>query len=197
MLFLHTAGWMACVVYCTIPSFWLVVHPYAEYWRARRRSPYRVLLPVWLGMWILVGTVTWPWRRFEIYSTPVAWAPAIVLFLIGVLLYVGGAKHFTKSQLGGRPEVENARTEQRLVTGGLRSRIRHPIYLGHFFEMLGWSIGTGLPVLFLLTAFAVVTGAIMLRQEDRELEQRFGDAYREYQRSVPAVIPQFFANRSD
>jgi protein-S-isoprenylcysteine O-methyltransferase Ste14 len=30
----------------------------------------------------------------------------------------------------------------------------------------------------------------MIRMEDAELEQRFGDAYREYRDSVPAVIPR-------
>ena len=36
---LHTIGWLACVVYATIPSFWLIIHPRAEYWRLRGRSP--------------------------------------------------------------------------------------------------------------------------------------------------------------
>src|SRR5581483_381389 len=148
---LATFGWIACVVYSTIPSFWLVIHPFADYWRAKRRSAYRVLLPVWLAMWILAGAVTWPWRHIQLYSKSAAWAPAGILFVGGVLLYIGGAKHFTKSQLGGRPELEGSCAEQRLVTTGLRSCIRHPIYVGHFLEMLGWSIGTGLLVLFFLT----------------------------------------------
>ncbi len=31
----------------------------------------------------------------------------------------------------------------------------------------------------------------MIRMEDRELEARFGEAYREYRARVPAVIPGF------
>ncbi len=80
--------------------------------------------------------------------------------------------------------------EQRLVTSGIRAHIRHPVYLGHLCEMLTWSVGTGLAVCYGLTAFALVTGAIMIRLEDRELEQRFGEAYREYRRKVPAVLPR-------
>ncbi len=80
--------------------------------------------------------------------------------------------------------------EQRLVTSGIRAHIRHPVYLGHLCEMLAWSVGTGLAVCYGLTAFALVTGAIMIRLEDRELEQRFGEAYREYRRKVPAVLPR-------
>jgi protein-S-isoprenylcysteine O-methyltransferase Ste14 len=41
-----------------------------------------------------------------------------------------------------------------------------------------------------LTAFAVVTGAIMIRLEDKELEQRFGEPSREYRQRVPVVLPR-------
>lgn len=58
--------------------------------------------------------------------------------------------------------------------------------------MLAWSLGTGLVVCYVLTAFALVTGAVMIRLEDRELEQRFGEEYREYRRTVPAVVPRIW-----
>ena len=56
--------------------------------------------------------------------------------------------------------------------------------------MLAWSIGTGLAVCYGLTVFAILTGIVMTRIEDRELEQRFGEPYRTYRNSVPAVIPK-------
>ena len=58
--------------------------------------------------------------------------------------------------------------------------------------MLAWSLGTGLAVCCGLTVFALVTGAIMIRLEDAELEQRFGDEYRQYKRETPAVLPRVF-----
>jgi protein-S-isoprenylcysteine O-methyltransferase Ste14 len=61
--------------------------------------------------------------------------------------------------------------------------------------MLAWSAGTGLAVCWALTAFAMVTGAVMIRMEDAELEQRFGDSYRAYRNSVPAVLPRVFPQR--
>jgi hypothetical protein len=68
--------------------------------------------------------------------------------------------------------------------------VRHPIYLGHLLMLLGWSLGSGLAVLYALTAFAIVTGALMIRWEERELERRFGQQYREYKRRVPAIVPR-------
>lgn len=190
MRLLQTLAWAACCVYVTIPSFWFVVHPWAEYWRSRRRSPYRVLLPAWIGMWIVAGVVTGPWRRLQIYATLGSWIPAVMLFVAGSLVYILAAKGFSAKQLGGLPEVMGQHKEQRLVTSGIRARVRHPIYLGHLCEMLGWSIGTGLAVCYGLTAFAVVTGAVMIRMEDAELEHRFGEDYRTYRQEVPALLPK-------
>jgi protein-S-isoprenylcysteine O-methyltransferase Ste14 len=60
--------------------------------------------------------------------------------------------------------------------------------------MLAWSLGSGLAVCWTLTAFAVLTGSIMITTEDNELEARFGDEYRQYRSKVPALIPTIKAN---
>ncbi len=189
---LQTIGWVAALVYSTIPSFWLVIHPRVKRWRERPRSPYRVLVPMWVGMWIAAGAITWHWRHETFYSAPFAWFPAAVFFAAGLALYRTGSRNFSGAQLGGRPELEPGRHEQRLVVSGIRQRVRHPIYLAHLCELIGWSIGTGLIVVYALTAFGVITGAIMIGMEERELEERFGEPYHEYRRRVPAVIPRLF-----
>jgi protein-S-isoprenylcysteine O-methyltransferase Ste14 len=170
--------------------FWLMIHPFADRWRARRRSPYLVLLPVWIAMWSGMATVTAPWREVTLYRADWEWIPAILLLAMGFLIYSRSGKNFTAKQLGGLPEIDSRNREQRLVTNGIRARVRHPVYLAHLCEMLAWSVGTGLAVCWGLTAFAAVAGALMIRMEDAELEQRFGDAYRAYRNSVPAVIPR-------
>jgi protein-S-isoprenylcysteine O-methyltransferase Ste14 len=190
MGFLATLGWLACVVYSTIPSFWFMVHPRAERWRSRGGSPFRVLVPAWITMWIGMTCLTGPWRRVRIYSTPWSWVPAVCLFTLGIYLYLQAGAHFSWAQLGGLPEVLPNHREQRLVTTGIRSRVRHPVYLAHLCEMLAWSIGTGLLVCWLLTAFAVATGAVMIQMEDAELEKRFGDEFASYRRRVGAVLPR-------
>jgi len=189
---LQTVAWVAAAIYATIPSFWLVIHPRVRNWRSRAQSPYRVLVPMWVGMWIVAGAITWPWRQVTLYSAPVAWIPAVALFAAGFALYKTGGRNFSGAQLGGRPELEPGRHDQRLVTSGIRSHVRHPIYLGHLCELLGWSVGSGLAVAYALTGFAVITGAVMIRHEDRELEARFGESYRRYRQTVPGVIPKLF-----
>lgn len=187
---LQIVGWLACVVYSTIPLFWLMVHPFAERWRARRMSPYRVLVPVWMGMWAAMALVTASWRNVALYRAGWTWGLAVLFFTMGLFVYWRSGKKFSAKQLGGLPEVQGRNREQRLVTDGIRARVRHPVYLAHLCEMLAWSLGTGLAVCWGLTAFAAATGALMIRMEDTELEQRFGDSYRAYRNSVPAVIPR-------
>src|ERR1019366_2116830 len=99
-LLVLTLGWAVCCVYATIPSFWLVIHPWAEYWRSRRRSPYLVLIPVWIGMWVVVAAITAPWRHVQVYSTLWLWIPAVLLVSTGFSVYALALRGFSSKQLG-------------------------------------------------------------------------------------------------
>ncbi len=143
-------------------------------------------------MWIALGITTAPWRHVLIYNTGWTWILAAILFFTGLWLYKSSGEHFSGPQLIGVAELLPSQGEQQLVISGIRDRIRHPVYLGHLCEMLAWSIGTALAVAYALTAFAAVTGVIMIRLEDKELEQRFGEEYRRYRSHVPALIPSLW-----
>jgi protein-S-isoprenylcysteine O-methyltransferase Ste14 len=186
---LRTVGWIACAIYSTTPAFWLLIHPRAEFWRSQRRSPYRILLPIWIGMWALIAAITAPWRGVLIYESKWTWIPAGILFCAGLVLYKLSHSRFTLTQLSGKPEIQRNHGAQHLVTTGIRAHVRHPVYLGHLCEMLAWSLGTGLAVCWALTALAIVTGTVMVKMEDEELENRFGEEYRQYRSTVPAVLP--------
>ena len=146
-------------------------------------------------MWVMVALATRPWRQISIYSSGWAWIAALLLFTTGFLLYAKSGVHFSAKQLGGLPEVHGGNRGQRLATDGIRAHVRHPVYLAHLCEMLGWSMGTGLVVCWGLTAFAMVTGVVMIWMENSELEKRFGEEYRAYRRAVPAMFPRMFVSR--
>jgi protein-S-isoprenylcysteine O-methyltransferase Ste14 len=190
LVFVRTAGWVFAIVLSTVPSFWFLVHPRAEAWRSRRGARFRILGLLWIAIWVAVGAITWPWRHIALYDNPLSWLAAAPFFVIGFYLYYRGRARFSFAQLIGRPEVEGEGFEQRLVTTGIRARVRHPVYLGHLCELIGWSLGTGLAVVYVLTGFAIITGAIMIRMEDDELERRFGEPFRQYRDSTPSVIPR-------
>jgi len=190
MRVVQTVAWIAGIIYSTIPSYWLLVHRNIDYWRARNTRLSRVG-PVWFGLWVLAGAVTWPWRGVALYRSRWLWIPAGALILAGLFIYSRAKQSFTTDQVLGRSELEPHRHEQRLNRDGIRAHVRHPYYLGHLCELVGWTLGTGLVVLVVLNAFAIVTGTLMIRAEERELEERFGEAYREYQQQVPALLPRF------
>lgn len=189
MTILRTVGWIVAIVYSTIPSYWLLVHPRIDWWR-RRRARLALVGPLWLLLWLAAGAITWPWRQVALYAVPGAWIPAAALIAAGLFVYSRARQNFSTDQVLGRSELEPGKHEQRLNMQGIRARVRHPYYLGHLCELVGWTIGTGLVVLWLLLVFAVITGAFMIRSEERELASRFGDEYREYQRRVPAIFPR-------
>jgi protein-S-isoprenylcysteine O-methyltransferase Ste14 len=187
---LRIVGWLASIVYSTIPLFWLMIHPFAGRWRRSAGSPFRVLAPAWFAIWLVFAAITDHWRHVALYATPWSWLPAAFLLAAGISIYVRAGAHFSWSLIAGLPEISSGNHSQRLVTTGIRSRVRHPIYLAHLCELLAWSVGTGLVVCWALTAFAIVTGAVMIRMEDAELEERFGEEYRRYRSAVPALLPR-------
>ena len=197
LVLLRRLAWLACVVYATVPALWLAIHPLVGFWRSWHRSPYRVLVPLWVAMWVVVGAITWPWRDVLLYDDWWAWGPALLLLGFGLWIYHYAKKDSTPAQLGGLAEIRPDYPDQRLITSGIRARVRHPVYLGHLCEMLGWSIGTGLVALYALTAFALITGAVMIRMEEAELEERFGNAYRVYRQRVPAMLPSLRPKPAD
>jgi protein-S-isoprenylcysteine O-methyltransferase Ste14 len=194
---LRTVGWLFAIVLSTVPSFWFLVHSRAEYWRGRRGARFRILGPLWIAMWVAVGAISWRWRHVTLYDSPLSWLAAVPFFAIGFYLYHRARARFSLAQLTGRPEIEGDKFEQRLVTTGIRARVRHPVYLGHLCELIGWCLGTGLAVIYGLTVFAIVTGAVMVRMEDDELGRRFGTPYRQYRKATPAVIPRLVSRAAD
>jgi protein-S-isoprenylcysteine O-methyltransferase Ste14 len=178
--------WMASVFYSSIPFFWFVIHPFAGSWRRMGRSPYRVVLPIWAALILLLGWITWPWRSERLYSSPWMWLPAAVLLLLGLSVYIRVGASFSAHKLSGEPELRPDEHAQELVTTGLHSRMRHPIYVAHLTSLAGWTIGSGLLAAYTLLALSlVVTFPLMIWLEERELVLRFGPSYREYQQKVP------------
>jgi len=98
---------------------------------------------------------------------------------IGILLIIVGWKEIHQS--GGK-----------VFSKGLYSYVRHPQYLGILLITLGLLIQwVTIPALIMwpILAFAYYR---LAKQEESEMEQRFGEEYAAYKRRVPMFIPLFF-----
>ncbi len=72
-----------------------------------------------------------------------------------------------------------------LVTHGLYSRIRNPIYVFSSILLVGMLLFFGWPELMLPVLTAIVVMQLFrARAEARVLEEKFGDEYREYRRKT-------------
>ncbi len=79
-----------------------------------------------------------------------------------------------------------------LLQSGPYRYVRNPMMLGFFLYLLGWVFffneAAGL-------AFWAVLAALLVAEirgiEERELEERFGEPYREYKKETPFIFPRF------
>ncbi len=191
--------WMIAVIYSSIPLFWFVIHPFAGHWRRMNRSPYRALLPLWFAMIAGLGWITWPWHSQQLYSILWTWLPALPFFFVGLRVYRRMFAEFGAHKVSGEAELRPHEQPQELVTTGLHGRARHPIYLAHLCNLAGWTLGSGLLIDYVLLAVnAFITFPVMVYMEERELEERFGESFREYKSRVPLVPwPLFKGNANE
>lgn len=78
-----------------------------------------------------------------------------------------------------------------LTTGGPYSLVRHPLYLGTLLALVGVALFfESLPLLALSLAGFAASHLPKMRREERVLAGRFGRAWAEYARRVPALVPR-------
>jgi protein-S-isoprenylcysteine O-methyltransferase Ste14 len=113
-------------------------------------------------------------------------ALSIIFFLFACLLSWTGVR-----ALGRQWRIDaGLSSDHELVMSGPYRLVRHPIYTSMLCIL--WGTGfliTPLPFLLLSALVFAIGTEIRVRVEDRLLVSRFGDRFRDYQRSVPAYIP--------
>jgi protein-S-isoprenylcysteine O-methyltransferase Ste14 len=121
----------------------------------------------------------------QLFGTPTA---HIVAMVLGYAIVFAGATLVAD----GWRRIHQARREEKLMTGGVYARVRHPQYTGLFLIVFGEGI-VHWPTIVSVAAFPVIVLAytLLARKEERQMLAKFGDAYREYQRRVPMFIPRF------
>lgn len=130
----------------------------------------RVWLPLAAGLWVLVCL-------FQSGPGPHGLARSIGL-LLGLLGLAGVI--IARYTLGRSFSIAAKATA--LVTSGIYSRVRNPIYVSGVIFLVGLVLIVGRPVLLILLLALIPLQIIRARREAAVLEEKFGDAYREYRK---------------
>jgi len=122
--------------------------------------------------------------------------------LVGIFLLVIGGYFRTKARLELRKKagfgslVSTGRLQivenHHLVKDGLYKHVRHPIYLGEILRNFG--IVSVFSSVYGLLLIAVATGFLFfrMRNEERMLIERFGEEYKQYQRTTKRIVPYIY-----
>jgi protein-S-isoprenylcysteine O-methyltransferase Ste14 len=73
---------------------------------------------------------------------------------------------------------------RQLITHGIYSKIRNPIYFFGEIMMVGFFMVLHRPFLLLVPVIAIPIQIFRARKESKVLEERFGDEYQQYKRST-------------
>jgi len=109
----------------------------------------------------------WDWQR----------GLGVALMLVGVA-GIATARY----QLG--KSFSLAPKARELVTRGIYSKIRNPIYVFGGLMLAGFVLVLHRPVLWLVLLALIIMQTLRARREAQVLEAAFGDAYREYRRKT-------------
>lgn len=139
-----------------------------------------ILFVLFLAIWI-TDSFIFHWTDF--LSDKIAWyyhtfPGMIVLILAGYLAWRGLRIVFGET-----------REAPHVITKGVFSVVRHPIYLGAILLYLGQILMTLSLASLALWIFIIIFYWYISRHEEKLLTERFGDAYVQYMNRVPMLFP--------
>jgi protein-S-isoprenylcysteine O-methyltransferase Ste14 len=129
----------------------------------------------------LAGLGPLPWRA------PLLAAGA--LLLLPGLYFLGSSNRLLRALGSG---ANAFRLTRRVVETDMYRRTRNPMSLGYYLSTLGLSLMVSSTLLTLYVLLGIIPAHLFFLKffEERELELRFGESYRQYRREVSFLIPR-------
>jgi protein-S-isoprenylcysteine O-methyltransferase Ste14 len=168
-------------------------------WAQREHSPARRIAitllagPVFLGLlpFLVAGVGTRVDRRLGLPSFRIERVSRVVGGLLAVAGFSLGFWSVIAQLDRGRGTPLPVMPTQELLTDGPFRYCRNPMTLGTILAYLGIAVAAGTVA---GTAFVLGLASSLLaylkRFEERELAERFGEAYLAYKREVPFIVPK-------
>jgi protein-S-isoprenylcysteine O-methyltransferase Ste14 len=172
--------------------FWFVIHPWARWWR--RLGPIRTYLIV-LPPVVAFGTFLFRIRgRLLGADLGTNWSLisiAIAFYGVVAWLELKYWRHLSIATLVGIQELlPTDHRKGKLLREGIYREVRHPRYLSAGIGIVANLLIMNYVGMYVLILLLFPAGYVMVVLEERELVDRFGEEYRQYQREVPRVLPR-------
>lgn len=185
--------WLAVLTIISVPPalfYWYLIHPFAKSWRRLGRSPtYLIVVSLCVAMGYGLWQLRSPLLRTDYGFNPWLTVIGLILYLTAAYIEVQCRKHLKFRILAGAPELSRD-DPGKLLDQGIYGRIRHPRYMSLAFGMTGAALFVNYQGIYLvvLASVPLVYGLVLF--EERELRDRFGEAYVDYSRRVPRFVPK-------
>jgi protein-S-isoprenylcysteine O-methyltransferase Ste14 len=172
-------------------AWWFIVHPFVGFWR---RLGATVTMTLMTLFFIVSVSALFLFRDALIgrdlgASRPLV-AVGIVFIGAGFQILIKRRKYLTTGILAGVPEVHAEEDKRgKLLDQGPYAAIRHPRYVEILFFTLGYAAVSNHVGPYVLAGLTFPIMHVLVLLEERELLDRFGEAYREYCERVPRYIP--------
>jgi protein-S-isoprenylcysteine O-methyltransferase Ste14 len=119
----------------------------------------------------------------------------ITPIIIGIVIVIGGwvVAWYANRKIGTNwsPIIEKTK-RQELVTSGIYSFVRHPLYFSGLCILIGTNIYFCSKWAWIGTGIALITTLFRIPIEEKKLKERFGDEYIAYMHKTKALIPWIF-----
>ena len=171
-----------------VPIFWLVLHTRVEFWRRRVGAAYAVAM---ITAWGSASVLGWMFARHLLEAATVPRGQklaGVFLVLLDVWVLLNVERQLGVDRLAGRAELASG---GEIKTDGYYARVRHPRYAAMMVSTVGACLIAAGPLLWTIAGAWAGVVLLMIRAEERELLARFGPAYAEYRRRVPALVPRW------
>jgi protein-S-isoprenylcysteine O-methyltransferase Ste14 len=193
------AYWLALLAIFIVPyvlAYWFLLHPFARQWRRLGPAAASVIVhSLALLLMVVIFLLREPILRIH-YGVSVSLAALGGVFFL-TACYIGMRRgwHMRFHTVAGLQELSPLQPGK-LVTEGIYGRMRHPRYVQGFLLMAALALVTNYLAVYILCAVYVPAILLVVLLEDRELRDRFGEAYVDYCREVPRFVPRWRKRKS-
>lgn len=184
---------MAVILVVILPLvllFWTMIHLAPRFWQ---RQGMVVTYSAALVLLAVAGTLLYVWRLpFIGADLGTNWAlfiPGAVIYSIGLVVDRNTRRHLDFRTFAGVPELKGEAGT--LLQAGPFAVVRHPRYTMVLVGVLGWCLMTNHTGTYILGAVFTLGLWLVVRLEERDLHARFGQAYGDYSKRVPQLVPRF------